>query len=168
MGCDIHAFIEYVYEDDSITNTFCGDEMCFGRDYDLFSLLAGVRGLSSPFVQPRGFPVADKATGIYAPNWQVSEKYSQYGSDAHSATWLTLDELKQIRKLYIQEKVDYADNIEFEVQEMVKNSNIMNSIFTYSFGELENQGLYLTIAIMESLLKLNPTIKTRLVCWFDS
>ena len=33
-----------------------GDDFYHGQDYDLFSLLAGVRGRRDPLVAPRGFP----------------------------------------------------------------------------------------------------------------
>lgn len=171
MGCDIHAFIEYAYDGDTYTNTFCDSEIHIGRDYDLFGLIAGVRGTTSPLILPRGFPSACIAAGnttIFAQNWHVQEKYDEYGKDAHSATWLTLDELKQIRVEYIKDKLEFNGVFDKKIWSLTNDPNIMNSIFTYTFGDNENSGLYLSIVIMESLLKLDPTIKTRFVCWFDS
>jgi hypothetical protein len=171
MGCDIHAFIEYVYDGDTHTNTFCGEEIHFGRDYGLFSLLAGVRGVPRPLVNPRGFPddcIAAGDTTIFPSSWEVKEKYIEYGDSAHSATWLTLDELKKIRAEYIKENLEFNGISDKEIWALANNVNAANSIFTYTFGENESSGLYLTIVIMESLLKLDPKLKIRFVCWFDS
>ena len=171
MGCDIHAFIEYVYDGDTITNAFTDDELNFGRDYDLFSLIAGVRGMCAPLVSPRGFP-DDYATNghptVFSSNWRVKEKYNEWKKDAHSTTWLTLDELKTIRAKYIKDKLEFYGISDPEIWALVNSTNAMNSVFTYSFGENENAALYLTIVIMESLKKLDPKIQMRMVCWFDN
>lgn len=172
MGCDIHAFIEYVYEGEAYTNTFSYDEITsFGRDYNLFSLIAGVRGATPPVVFPRGFPcdlVRNGNIEIFDNNYAVAKKYEEYGKDAHSATWLTLDELKLVRVEYIKEKFEFDGITDPNQWGMIRNKNVANSIFTYNFGEHENCGLYMSIVIMESLHKLYPNIKTRFCCWFDS
>lgn len=51
MGCDIHAHIEYRLAGDNYWSCFADPSM--GRDYNLFGLLAGVRG-GPPLYQPRG------------------------------------------------------------------------------------------------------------------
>ena len=171
MGCDIHAFIEYVYEGDTFTNTFSDGEIHFGRNYTLFSLLAGVRGMEQPVVSPRGFPddcVARGDSSVFKSNWIVAEKYAEYGSDAHTPTWLTLDELKKVRSLFIKEQLEFNSVSDSATWKLANDRNVMNSIFTHTFGEHENSGLYLSIVILESLKKINPNIKSRLVCWFDS
>ena len=56
------------------------------RNYALFGLLAGVRNYDiKPIAPPRGFP-KDVSKSI-------AEEYDSWGSDAHSASWLTLAEL---------------------------------------------------------------------------
>lgn len=59
MGCDIHAHIEY-YQipasgESTYTHTFATD-IDLGRNYALFALMAGVRGMCTPIVKPRGLP----------------------------------------------------------------------------------------------------------------
>lgn len=171
MGCDIHAFIEYVYEGDSFTHSFGDGELNFGRDYTLFSLMAGVRGSENPIVSPRGFPDDCLSRGdstAFKSNWSVAEKYKEYGSDAHTPTWLTLDELKKVRAEYIKTQLEFNSVTDPATWSLANDDNVMNSIFTYSFGEHENLGLYLSIVVLESLKKIDSNIKSRLVCWFDS
>lgn len=171
MGCDIHAYVEYIYDGDTYTNVFCYGEINFGRDYELFSLIAGVRGISTPIVSPRGFPndcIKNGDTSIFESNFLVAEEYRKYGSGAHTPTWLTLDELKKIRVEYIKEKSECGSVIDKLTMALLNNQTAMDSVFTYTFGDNENSGLYLSIVIMESLLKLHPDIRVRFVCWFDS
>ena len=107
MGCDIHMQVEY-------RNKVCGTmQWCDGnlyevnkfhdsypdepkyrrvhlnnerRHYTLFGLLAGIRNYNiKPIAPPRGFP-KDVSKSI-------TEEYNSWGSDAHSASWLTLAEL---------------------------------------------------------------------------
>lgn len=58
-----------------------------GRNYDLFAILANVRndGSWEQVVPLRGFP--DDAS------YQVVEDYEGWGDDAHSPSWITLEEL---------------------------------------------------------------------------
>ena len=58
------------------------------RDYLLFGFLAGVRDSTNQHFEPRGFPEdASK---------EVSTVYNGYGSDAHTPSYLTLEELKSV------------------------------------------------------------------------
>jgi len=171
MGCDIHAFIEYAYDGETITNSFTDSELHIGRDYELFSLIAGVRGATSPIVSPRGFPdecIKNGDSSVFPSSWCCKEKFNDYGVDAHSATWLTLDELKLVRASYIKNNLEFSGSTDRSILALSESKPAMNSIFTYTFGEYENAGLYCSIVIMESLLKLCPTCKVRFVCWFDS
>lgn len=56
MGCDIHMYVEYKPSDESSWYSF-GREINPGRDYDLFTAIAGVRGdARDAAVQARGLP----------------------------------------------------------------------------------------------------------------
>lgn len=61
---------------------------CFdpGRNYLLFSILAGVRGDGIPIAPPRGLPNDVSA--------RVFREAERYGPDGHSHSWLTLAELQ--------------------------------------------------------------------------
>ncbi len=101
MGCDIHPVIqwlEYPAGTGSITEDHWSDltgEWNWGRSYDLFAKMAGVRchkdgpeheGIpcrACPVVQPRGWP---------APR---PYDFRLDDADLHTPSWLTLDEFKR-------------------------------------------------------------------------
>ena len=114
MGCDIHMQVEYrtkvcgtmqwcdgnLYEVNKFHDSY-PDEPKYTRvhlnnerrNYTLFGLLAGVRNYGTkPIVAPRGFP-KDVSKSI-------AEEYDSWGSDAHSASWLTLAELMNATRSY--------------------------------------------------------------------
>jgi hypothetical protein len=72
MGCDIHAHLEY-YEtqvaSDTIHTSCHASDISMGRNYAMFNLLAGVRGVNGPVFTLRGVPT--KPTMSY----QVYDKY---------------------------------------------------------------------------------------------
>ena len=97
MGCDIHLFLEKrlskneVWQlDENHTIKIEDDEEYLnevdatGRDYSLFSVLAGVRRMADyPCIyERRGLP------------YDVSELLKVPQQDGHSHSWLTLDEFK--------------------------------------------------------------------------
>lgn len=92
MGCDIHASIEVQkYSWDSVIT-----DLNINRDYELFSILAGVRGSESPISEPRGVPSN--------ASFQFTDWLERYGSDAHSMSYVSFKELKEHAKDYSNEK----------------------------------------------------------------
>lgn len=113
MGCDIHMFTEvlktvddkqvWVNVDDYRPNPYFGidsDEREFehqdlhgGRNYSLFTLLAGVRDYSgkNPCIsEPKGLPEdCSKLTAKAASDWE---------GDAHTHSWLTLAEIEAFQE----------------------------------------------------------------------
>lgn len=91
MGCDIHMFVEY-----ATYKTPDGDQ-CWdcvgghwnpGRDYHMFTVLAGVRGHEEDTMfLPRGVPEGRLS-------WEA-EDYLREDNDLHSHSWLTADEYAQ-------------------------------------------------------------------------
>lgn len=95
MGCDIHIVLEQKSGCKWIgIDTFAGHESCYGkgwtspavtsRNYELFAVLAGVRGEGPT---PRGLPDFPSDTSALL--------LSEWGQDAHSVSWLPLDEAAQ-------------------------------------------------------------------------
>lgn len=105
MGCDIHVFTE-VYKDgkwnhvDTLVESreyfpynvidnypaapyYIVDSVYDDRNYQVFSILAGVRGSYEPIDQPRGFPdnLSDTLQEIVDFHFE------------HTSSWLTLKEL---------------------------------------------------------------------------
>lgn len=89
MGCDIHAYSE-------IKNNvgfwdLVGKANC-NRDYSFFGLIAGVRDYRNKNQQHevKGFPKNASS--------EVQAIYDDWGSDAHTSSYLTLPELKSTNK----------------------------------------------------------------------
>lgn len=97
MGCDIHLYCEHKHNDKWVSSDrlrYCPyDDLwlvdpCYrDRDYTLFSALAGVRsdGRSVVSLERKGFP--DDCNKL------IVEENERWGEDAHSHSWLTLQEL---------------------------------------------------------------------------
>lgn len=115
MGCDIHMHIEYFdthYKEDKkgkltpIKKWRCADwfrlNKYYGkkgepkykqvplwddRDYNLFAILASVRNYNDiePISEPRGIP--------HDISYEVLKELTKWGEDAHSISYLTLQEL---------------------------------------------------------------------------
>ena len=64
-------------------------EIYEGRDYELFGILAGVRGSRTPISYPKGLPV-DVSNGVL-------QDHDSWKGIAHSASWLTFDEIYNSR-----------------------------------------------------------------------
>ena len=86
MGCDIHSYAEKRNADGKWEivpklNPFNS------QSYETFGFLAGVRNYSAitPIAQPRGLP-DDLSAG-------VSAEYDIWDGDAHTMSWLNVDEL---------------------------------------------------------------------------
>ena len=89
MGCDIHAVVEFKNTD------WWGDfgEISIGRWYSLFANMAGVRNYEDsvvPVAEPRGMP-SDAS-------FVAKDSHEDWGADAHTQSWLTLDEFKAAYK----------------------------------------------------------------------
>ena len=105
MGCDIHMFIEKRVDNqfpwdtdeghtigtdswgDGETTSWLEQVTATGRDYDLFAYLAGVRGRHDDSLEPRGVPPC-----VSKP---IAMEYERQGGDAHSASYVSLEEFKE-------------------------------------------------------------------------
>lgn len=113
MGCDIHLYIEKKIDEKEWV--YIGESDYNGRDYELFGFMAGVRG-SQQYFKQKGLP-DDISSG-------VRKICVDYGSDGHSHSWLTLEELQSVdwesNKFMIQEDGIMADDQWEKFQETVK------------------------------------------------
>lgn len=82
MGCDIHLHIE-IKIDGQWHHYACPK---INRNYDLFSLMAGVRGNLIAISEPKGLP--DDISNITKINYNT-----YWSGDAHSKSYLNSDEL---------------------------------------------------------------------------
>lgn len=100
MGCDIHLYVEVkkngkwecaqaVREiEDGLFDVPSADRY-HNRDYLLFGLLAGVRDTTLQSFVPKGFPED--------ASLEIQKIYDRWEGDAHTPSWLTLEELQRIR-----------------------------------------------------------------------
>ena len=89
MGCDIHGYVEaksHLGYWDAIIDA--GNVLW--RAYDLFGCLFAVRNYANfkPIAEDRGIP--DNAS------WDTKSRHGEEGYDAHSASFITLDEIHNI------------------------------------------------------------------------
>lgn len=92
MGCDIHFHIEYKvdnhWEYDQTLSKKCDRDI--GRNYSLFSILAGIRGAYDPMIEPRNVP---KDLSL-----QLSEIWNVWnGGDGHTPTYYTMSEFLSLK-----------------------------------------------------------------------
>ena len=169
MGCDIHAHIEFFSKSEYKSSGKCyvhcfSSELCFGRDYILFGLIAGVRHSVPPIIKPRGIPTApemsyvvsdsyylsvvdDNATRVYvnsvrssqAQTW-VSDSYSCYTDD--SKMHITNPDFHSATHLTLDElliirKMYLLENIQFYSNiSNIKKSELVAFIKTVAPREL--------------------------------
>lgn len=104
MGCDIHA---YIVSD----NSYTGEELDLGRNYDFFGALADVRNGGhgtkfTPIAANRGIPEGEKFDVVRA----IYKECAGYG---HSISWATKEEVIKAIKvsaLELEEKEKLKDN----------------------------------------------------------
>lgn len=85
MGCDCTMFLEAY--DTTTAQWECLEGVDVGRDYELFGLLAGVRGIDfDPIVDPRGYP-----RDLGRVTRQVAEQYK-----GHTPSFLYADEIMAV------------------------------------------------------------------------
>lgn len=94
MGCDIHLHIEIKlggrWEHLGHPNV--------GRNYELFAVMAGVRGDEKPIAPPRGLPSdASVVTKFDFANWE---------SDAHTPSYLNAEEIARLEDWLHERKID--------------------------------------------------------------
>ncbi len=109
MGCDIHAIVQRKNSDDVWETIELPEHVSSAlhqRDYDVFAILAGVRGDITPISEPRGLPedfesTQDEYGTVFAGADPIVRdadgdliSYDRYMGD-HSYSWLTLAELNE-------------------------------------------------------------------------
>ena len=103
MGTDLHSHVEvydrdkkrwdkvYMYAPDLWNFGKLREvEPYVGRSYTMFGVLAGVRSMTEPIVQPRDIPI-DASSGVL-------EDWDNDSSWCHTPSWLTLAELRLAAK----------------------------------------------------------------------
>lgn len=89
MGCDIHCCIEYASPRRSDGSRWdykpFARELNMGRDYDLFALMAGVRGEEGivPVCEPKGLPEGVSTVFLLRSGYQVDDELADHEVDGY-------------------------------------------------------------------------------------
>lgn len=151
MGCDIHAHVELRYhgkwEHYAIPH--------IDRWYDLFGIMAGVRGEVAPIVEPKGVP--DDMSVITRLDWEW------WDGDVHTASWFNEDEIDKLKEWLKAQKV-IADTKEekYAWNQFYLESGVLNG--TYMFGN----GLTSFRKYHDTDYIPKGADAVRLVFWFDN
>lgn len=199
MGCDIHVFIEHYNEEskrwENLSLYKKKDDGGFetvpvydGRDYELFDLLAGVRGVSHFFcnglgylVEPRGLPNDMSVTTQKTWEYGVDEGGHTYW---HTPTWYDYCELKTYSYLLndFDKVIKLKDNRIAELENKVcklKGEDEEDDSLSWfdEFDDGEKWSVFKRLGsfvddVMDVLWRYgiyNPKPnEVRLVMWFDS
>lgn len=171
MGCDIHCYLQY-------TNTYGEDEPVYvhswggrinpGRNYSMFSLMAGVReyGDRKALFQPRGLP--EKI------GWQAEADNRFFVSDDKSdyeryVTWE--DARKWVEKGYsilqtvAEGRYTYVTNPDWHSHSWL-NAKELGKVFTAYRTQTGESAPKEWLALLAALKALGPT--AIVVFWFDN
>ena len=152
MGCDIHAYPER--RDGNKWIALYGEAFDW-RAYGLYGFLAGVRNYSDvpPIAPQRGVP-EDMSP-------QVAEEYYDWGSDRHSPSWLSMDELLSF---------DYDQPVEDRRVTRQLGPNLFNGGSTAEpgGGRMTTFREFLGADYFKELDRLKALGAERIVFWFDN
>lgn len=186
MGCDIFVHLEHynkeskrwenlsLYKKDT-DGTFKSVDVYDGRDYELFGILAGVRGCNSPFVYPRGVP--DDLS------CEVSNRYGD-GEYFHTPTWYDYCELNAYEKMMsdsykeLRKKSKEIEQLKKQLKQMTQfiqreeaeeDIVIEDDYDEYDIAERLTGFMNCIRTILEAYEIWNPKPgDVRVIMWFDS
>lgn len=172
MGADIHGLIEekFVYlNGNTHYSSFC--ELHLGRDYDLFSVLAGVRGWMDPVYEQRGFPKDACYCTLHSAGLYISDSADHINDDIdynariigknkakillEEKPYLHIDDHHMLCPGYHSHSYLYLEELKL-CQKQYKKWN----------GRRRSKDLDMIITIMNQFQKRKIT--SRFVFWFDS
>jgi hypothetical protein len=168
MGCDIHLYIEYCYNPDK-TDAYWQSfgHIRPGRDYEMFTALAGVRGSYEPIVHPRGVP--DKMG--FESEWDyyltVNDKYKDqegYCSTTTADRWVEEGTGERILPLQDGTSIRKVVNPDWHTPSWLTAEEFEGAIKLSEdrCGDKSNPSYQAILAAMKAL----PN--ARVVIWFDN
>lgn len=173
MGCDIHMHVEYKVGKDKWKahpkhildeDGYCETVSATSRNYELFALLAGVRAYTqTDCLEPKGLPTnVSKIIKAASDTWDV---------DGHSHSYITLKQFEKIIKKYNKNEGDYK----------ISPTDRTDMFYEWRITDYKNQPpSYSTIIsgckrhaeeLQTDYIILDeepPTVKHRLIFWFDN
>lgn len=175
MGCDIHCFIEYsTFEKQDGTAYWIpfGGEIHGSRNYEMFALLAGVRGGGSPLFEPRGMPEN--------PSYGVRSEYHLWIEDEKEGgerTCARADAERWIKEGISRPVLDHRGEIKWVTHpdahtvSWLAAPEFLQVLRRYAETHNNDMGAvppdyYAMLAAMDSFVARGA--QTRLVFWFDN
>lgn len=181
MGCDLHCYIEQYNKEtnewDNLTlykknrdGSFKEAYVYDGRNYELFGLLAGVRG-GGCFVGPRGIP--DNLSSEVAEYWD-------YGKDNgwHTPTWYDFCELEAYEYM-LKDSLKEINRLKCEINRL-KEEVAKKNDDEYDFYEYEDDDDFNVADSFSGFMDCIRTVldaydvwypkpnEIRVILWFDS
>lgn len=161
MGCDIHCYIECKRKDSKYWYLF--GNMNPGRNYTLFSVLAGVRGDESPLYPVRGIP-SDLGMLVSSYYWlYISENYP---NDEGNCS-------REKAENYVRHGSHYnQDRTRVSHPDWHSHSWLSTTEFSTVLDQYRTIPLHHPIpeyrAILAAMQVLNEEYEVRIVFWFDN
>ena len=174
MGCDIHFYIEYTFskKDTTLWWSF-GGSINPGRNYAMFSVMAGVRGYDNDaIIPPKGIPdkiayqTADDYYYMVIPDDSDLSDYrnENYVTASDAEKWLKYgSRWKDEKKTYIS-SLDYHSASWFTLEEYVAAIKEYKKRYKKDGYDIGTE----YYAILAAMKELNKTQNVRLVFWFDN
>lgn len=171
MGCDIHAYLEYTSKEAGDSGDYwSGFGGCInpGRNYDLFTLLAGVRGdAKEAVIPPRGIP---SDLGCEARN----DCFLFVSNDPKGDNVVSRKEAENYHKAYgsaykkdAKGKIIYVAHPDYHSHTWLTRDEYARVL---TQAKLQGDSPYATytaiLAVMDHFE--NQGYRTRLVLWFDN
>lgn len=148
MGCDIHAHLEIrcngKWEHYSI--------LPIDRWYELFGVMAGVRGTLPAIVPPKGVP--DDMSVITKLDWE------QWDTDAHTPSWFNEEEIDKLNA-WLDQRQAMSDKIG-DGQRYDLEHDICHGIYMFGAGFTS----FKHYTDMDYIPKCCDAV--RMVFWFDN
>lgn len=106
-------------------------------------------------------------------NYVNAEKTKISNPSYHSMTYLSLEELSNVRKQYLLEHIEYESELSRKNKKHLIDfiqQKTGKELIQFSFPGNECVSLYATLKIMQAIedSSIDNDIVTRFVCWFDS
>ncbi|EGF92089.1 hypothetical protein ABI_05220 [Asticcacaulis biprosthecium C19] len=160
MGADIYCFIETSY-DGEYWSSF--GSLSPAQDYDLFGLLAGVRGSRQPMIPPRGLPLDLAAEAAVATFFYITETGEGEGETTRkkAAAWVTAG-VSQWR----DEEQAWVTHYGLRGHSWMTPTEWRRCIeLPSTFGGSRDPSYFAVAAAMEEFERRG--LKVRVVFWFD-
>lgn len=126
MGCDIHTIVQV-----KINNKWktVAEDVCDNRWYELFGILAGVRGGAEPITEPKGFPEDLGYRELDGSKYIAGKWMGEFGF-----SWYTLEELNAYYKIYEPDDFDCLVGLIHELSVISLEEKVGSDCVRFVFG----------------------------------